>query len=81
MLGKKAILAQHPHQKPLHSDRSPAPLVHAATKAIRVMLRIAYYEFVAAFREAAHKLRRGDRLVRFPPGAFQPPMPCIVLTG
>jgi hypothetical protein len=76
VLGKRAILAQHPHDKPLCSDRSPAPLVHAATKAVRVMLRTAYYEFVAAFREAAMKLRRGDRFVRFPAGAFPPPMPC-----
>jgi REP element-mobilizing transposase RayT len=76
VLGKRAILTQHPHDKPRCSDRSPAPLVHAATRAIRVMLRTAYYEFVAAFREAAMKLRRGDRLVRFPAGAFPPPMPC-----
>jgi putative transposase len=81
VLGKRAILAQHPHDKPLCSDRSPAPLVHAATKAVRVMLRTAYYEFVAAFREAAMKLRRGDRLVRFPAGAFPPPMPCGAPTG
>lgn len=81
VLGKKAVLAQHPHDKPLHSDRSPAPMVHAATKAIHVMLRVAYWQFVAAFREAAHRLRRGDHLVRFPPGAFPPPMPCTVPTG
>jgi hypothetical protein len=81
VLGKRAILAQQPHDKPLHSDRSPAPLVHAATKAVRVMLRTAYYEFLAAFREAAMKLRRGDRLVRFPEGAFPPPLPCILRSG
>ena len=76
ILGKRAILAQHPHSTPMHCDRSPAPLVHAASKAIRTMLRAAYYEFVAAFREAAARLRRGDRLVRFPAGAFPPPLPC-----
>ena len=81
VLGKRAILAQHPHDKPLSSDRSPAPLVHAATKAVRIMLRGAYYDFVDAFREAATKLRRGDRLVRFPPGAFPPPLPCILDSG
>jgi hypothetical protein len=77
VLGKRAILAQHPHEKPLHSDRSPAPMVHAATKAIRLMLRVAYWQFVAAFRDAAHRLRCGDLLVRFPAGAFPPPLPCI----
>ncbi len=40
------------------------------------MLRTAYYEFVAAFRQAAHRLRLGDRTTRFPPGAFPLPMPC-----
>ena len=81
VLGKRAILAQHPHDRPLHSDRSPAPAVHAASKEIRVMLRAAYWRFADAFREAAHRLRRGDRLVRFPLGAFPPPIPCAVPTG
>jgi hypothetical protein len=45
------------------------------------MLRTAYYEFVAAFREAAMKLRRGDLFVRFPAGAFPPPLPCSPPTG
>jgi hypothetical protein len=75
VLGRKAILGQSPHDEPLTHDRSPAPAVHAATKAIRIMLRAAYWQFVAAYREAALRLRRGDRLVRFPDGAFPPPMP------
>ena len=81
VLGKRAILAQDPHERPLHSDRSPAPVVHAASHEIRVMLRAAYWRFADAFREAAHRLRSGDRLVRFPAGAFPPPMPCAVPTG
>jgi REP element-mobilizing transposase RayT len=81
VLGKNAILRQDPHERPLHSDRSPAPAVHAATKEIRIMLRVGYCQFVAAFREAADRLRRGDRLVRFPSGAFPPPLPCLVPTG
>jgi REP element-mobilizing transposase RayT len=81
VLGKRAIRAQHPHDKPVHCDRSPAPPAHAATPEVRLMLRIAYWQFVAAFREAARRLRLGDRLVRFPPGAFPPPLPCLVPTG
>lgn len=80
-LGRRAILEQHPHDVPLSRDCSPAPAVHAATKAIRTMLRAAYRQFVDAYREAALKLRRGDRLVRFPAGAFPPPMPCPTLSG
>lgn len=81
VLGRKAILNQHHHDEPLSHDRSPAPAVHAACKAIRVMLRAAYRQFVAAYREAALRLRRGDRLVRFPPGSFAPPLPCLTLSG
>ena len=81
VLGRKAILSQHPHDEPLTHDRSPAPAVHAATKAMRTMLRAAYWHFVAAYREAALRLRRGDRLVRFPPGAFPPPMPYLTPSG
>ena len=60
---------------------SVAPMVHAATKAVRVMLRTAYLQFAAAFREAAIRLRRGDRLVSSPEGAFPPPLPCAAPTG
>jgi REP element-mobilizing transposase RayT len=81
VLGRKAILGQHPHDEPFTHDRSPAPAVHAATKAIRIMLRTAYWQFVAAYREAALRLRRGDRLARFPAGAFPPPMPCLTRSG
>jgi hypothetical protein len=34
VLGRRAILAQNPHDEPVTHDRSPAPAVHAATKAI-----------------------------------------------
>ena len=81
VLGKRAILTQDPHNRPLHIDRSPAPAVHAASREIRVMLRAAYWRFADAFREAAQRLRRGEHLVRFPAGAFPPPMPCPVPTG
>jgi hypothetical protein len=57
VLGRKAILKQHPHDEPIHHGRSPAPLVHAATKAIRMMMRAAYWQFVSAYREAALQLR------------------------
>lgn len=79
VLGRKAIVSQDPHAEPLTHDRSPAPAVHAATKAIRKTLRAAYLQFVTAYREAAQQLRLGDRLARFPDGAFPPPMPCGVL--
>ena len=79
-MGRQAIVKQHPHERPMRSNRSPAPAVHAASKAIRLMLRTAYWEFVASFRAAAERLRRGDRLVDFPRGAFPPPLPCTAPT-
>jgi hypothetical protein len=37
----------------------------------------AYAGFVAAFREAAEKLRGGDRMARFPEGSFPPGLPFV----
>jgi len=81
VLGKTAIRAQNPHDKPVGCSRSPAPPVHAARPEIHIMLRAAYWQFLSAFRDAARRLRLGDRLVRFPAGAFPPPLPCPVPTG
>jgi len=36
-----------------------------------------YAWFVAAFREAAEKLRRGDRTACFPAGSFPPALPFV----
>lgn len=63
-LGVEQILVQAPETLPEILDRSPAPIVHAATRKIRKELREAYGWFVAAYKEAAHKLRKGDRNLR-----------------
>jgi hypothetical protein len=34
VLGPSAIRGQHPHDRPAHSKRSPAPLVHAMSAKI-----------------------------------------------
>jgi hypothetical protein len=54
-----------------------APLVHAATKAARKAFYDAYAWFVAAFRQAAEKLRQGDRNAAFPAGSFPPALPFV----
>jgi putative transposase len=77
VLGVKAILAQDPQARPNSVARSPAPLVHAATKAARKMFYEIYAEFVSAFRAAAEALRRGRRDVPFPPGSFPPALPFV----
>jgi hypothetical protein len=52
--------------------------VHAATKAARKAMWEAYGWFVAAFRDAADKLKVGDRNAAFPAGSFPPGLPFVV---
>lgn len=74
-LGAKRALHLDPHDIPLHSKWSPAPMFHCASKQARSALREAYGHFCAAFRQAADRLRAGELLTAFPTGAFPPPMP------
>ncbi len=76
-LGPAAILRQHPFSQPAKTKKSPAPLVHAASKRVRTEVKIAYAWFARAFREAAEYLRAGDRLARFPRGSFPPGLPFV----
>ncbi|HEY0553942.1 MAG TPA: transposase [Thermoanaerobaculia bacterium] len=69
-LGAAAILRQRPHDRPKNTKRSPAPLFHAMTARVRRELWEAYRLFVDAFRDAAEKLRAGDRNAAFPLGSF-----------
>jgi hypothetical protein len=69
VLGVEAILSRDPLYRPEKLARSPAPLVHAATQTARKAFYEAYSWFLGAFRDAAEKLRRGDRTARFPPAA------------
>jgi Transposase IS200 like len=76
-LGVEAILRQDPHTCPNHSKKSPAPAYHAASKAARERFWEAYSTFVAAFRDAADRLKEGDRTARFPLGSFPPRLPFV----
>jgi hypothetical protein len=76
-LGASAILGRHPHERPKHPKRSPAPLFHAFSAGVRRELWEAYRLFVAAFRQAAEKLRAGDRNAVFPSGSFPPALPYV----
>jgi hypothetical protein len=40
-------------------------------------LKAAYGLFLAAFREAAERLKAGDRVARFPTGCFPPGLPFV----
>ena len=76
-LGVRKILRQHPHTRPNKTKKSPAPAIHAATKAARTKFWEDYSAFVAAFREAAEKLREGKWPVSFPLGSFPPGLPFV----
>lgn len=76
-LGPEAIQARDPLHRPEKLKKSPAPLIHAWTRAARRELYEAYAWFVAAFRDAAEKLKRGDRAAPFPKGSFPPGLPFV----
>ena len=80
-LGRSRLQTQDPHQAPNRIARRPAPLVHAASKAVRNSWRQAYRRFVHAFRMASARFRRGAGLDAFlelfPVGSFLPPGPFV----
>ena len=77
VLGRAAVLKQNPHERPNRPKKSYAPLVHAASRKVRRELYEGYRAFVAAYREAADRLRAGDRAVIFPAGSFPPALPFV----
>lgn len=62
---------------PLRSKKSYAPLFHAASRKVRRDLYDGYRAFVAAFREAAARLRDGNLAGVFPAGSFPPALPFV----
>lgn len=76
-LGVAKLLAQHPHDHPAQIAKSPAPLVHASSKAERKQFKNRYYRFVRRFRKAASRFCEGDlsAMDDFPRGCFLPRPP------
>jgi hypothetical protein len=77
VLGAAAVRAQKPFDWPARPKRSPAPLIHAFARRVRRELYEAYHLFLAAFRDAADRLRSGDRNAQFPVGSFPPGLPFV----
>ena len=80
VVGVDTILEQDPHGKPRTISKSPAPMVHAATREARDIFMEAYRAFVAAYRRAAQALREGHSDVQFPANAFPPAAPFVLVT-
>ena len=76
-LGARAIRRQKPHAKPKAFKASPAPLVHAVNREDFWTMYNARQAKVAAYREAAGRLKRGETDVRFPEGCFPPRPPFV----
>ena len=76
-LGPEAIRRQDPKSLPKKTKKSPAPFVHAFTRRARKELWELYARFVGAFREAAERLKSGDRNAVFPTGSFPPGLPFV----
>ena len=74
-LGAKRIEAVHPHTRPEHLDRSPAPRFHARSKELRQAMREAFSAFLALYREAAEKLKSGKINAQFPDNCFPSRLP------
>jgi len=75
--GTVAVRNQEPHTTPERLKKSPAPLFHAASRKIRGELYAGYRHFLAAFRDAAARLRAGETAVAFPAGSFPPAAPWV----
>ncbi|MCB1058305.1 MAG: transposase [Acidobacteria bacterium] len=76
-LGPRRVIRQNPRERPKSSKKSPAPLIHASSKAIRERFRRAYRSVMAAYALASARLRNGDRAVEFPRGTFPPALPFV----
>lgn len=74
-LGRDGLFRQDPRHEPNRIKKGPAPLVHAASRAARVALHEAYGLYLAGYRRAADRLRRGALDALFPEGSFPPPLP------
>jgi REP element-mobilizing transposase RayT len=75
--GARVIRRQKPHDKPKAFKASPAPIFHAANREDFWAMYNARKAKVAAYRDAAGRLKQGDTDVRFPEGCFPPRLPFV----
>ena len=75
--GTAKILAQAPSTRPERVKKSPAPLLHAASKVMRQVFYEGFALFVVAYRTATEKLKKGDPNPGFPFGCCPPASPFV----
>lgn len=76
-VGAKSLLRQNPHGGPETFHPSPAPWFHCVSRARYKELCALRAATIAAYREAAGRLKKGERGVEFPVGTFPPPAPFV----
>ncbi len=76
-LGARKVMRVSARRRAKKPKKSPIPLVHAATKAVRMAYKEGYRWFEAAFREAAILLKAGEVGVSFPEWCFPPGLPYV----
>ena len=76
--GAEWVLAQDPHFRPTKEpEKRPRPWFHAFAEEERRKMRDAMIIVAALYREAADRLKAGDRLVEFPLHTFPPALPFV----
>ena len=75
-LGREAILSRDRHSRPRTSPRSPAPLVHAASRRCAREFREAYARFLVIYRAACERLPELGA-AGFPERCFPPALPYV----
>ena len=76
-VGVKAALDHDPHEPAKHLKKSPKPLFHTFTRKVFWEMREALLFLLAAYRDAADRLKVGELWVRFPENTFPPGMPFV----
>ena len=72
VVGTKRLLRYSAHHIPEMLANSPAPLVHSACSEFRAAFKLAYGDFVAAYRDALQKWATGAGRPKFPEGGLPP---------
>ena len=75
--GATAVKRVHPHQRPQSENRSPKPMFHAKAIEVWKKMKEAFSAFLAAYVDAADRLREGDPNPGFPPNCFPPGLPFV----
>ena len=71
-MGRAAVLRQNPLRRARKKERSARPPCHTSFPALLKEYLEMYRSFVAAFRQAASRWKRGEVTVSFPEGAYRP---------